>query len=155
MQSHEHHTPQSNGHKTFLDVESLDSFNYTDPLDDEMAGTTKDDRLYELLERRFEDDRREADKRHAEMIAAFSGSNARKPPAWASFALSLVALLGVGINIGIYINRSQQLEQATVQLREDYNRVNSRFEKMRDLYMVQFGADPEDPNTKVNVKKGR
>lgn len=140
-----------NGHKpTVLDLEAFDSF--TSTLEQDMP-PTKDDRLYELFERRFEDDRREADRRHTELLSAFTGNSARKPPAWASFALSLVALLGVGINIGIYINKSQQQEQAQVQLREDYNRVNSRFEKMRDLYMVQFGADPEDPNTKAVVKR--
>jgi hypothetical protein len=159
MNSNANAVAQSNG-KKHLALAELDNLNNVD-IEQEMP-PTKDDRLYELLERRFDEDRRrfeedkrQAEDRHKELMLTISNGGGRRPPAWASFALSLVALLGVGINIGVYVSKAQQQEQATTQLREDYNRVNSRFEKMRDLYMVQFGADPEDPNTKAIVKRGK
>lgn len=51
-QPHEHHTP--NGHtKACLGVNTLDNLTYTDPLDEEMAGTLRenlDDRIAKVLD---------------------------------------------------------------------------------------------------------
>jgi hypothetical protein len=109
----------------------------------------------------------------ASRLVAEQGGGKRKPwETWVSLCLASIALLGSGISwlgtSGFAVGSTkEQIVQKMQTLEHDLSverderkqehdervKLQNRFDRLRDLYMVEFGADPEDPNTKVIRKR--
>jgi hypothetical protein len=97
----------------------------------------------------------------ANRIATESQQAKKQPVNWFTTTVAIVALLGSGINwLGSSSMAVGGAQQTIYRLSEDVKiereariQLQTRFDRLRDLYMVEFGADPEDPNTKVTRKR--
>jgi len=105
-------------------------------------------------------------------LVAEASPPGKKPRVWETLAIviALLGLLGSGINwlgssgmaVGGFKETVQRLERDLQTERDERKverderlRLQGRFDRLRDLYMVEFGADPEDPNTKLLRKRGK
>lgn len=128
---HEHHTPTLNGHKALVGVEALDNLNYADPLDYEMAGTTRasnDEKIAGILEQQ--------NVLLLRMDSRLSAADEKKPnftSTWGPAILALILVIAGWIFNGLYIAKSTEAEirVANAVTEEKLKQIESAFSEFK------------------------